>query len=87
MTHILAALRGLLDYYGPHPDVDNGLDELLTAARAALDEQAADVRLMAAAPDLLNALIAAEKEMAYYSSTRRSDQLPSIRAAIAKATL
>ena len=33
---LLAALRTLVDYFGPHPDVDNGLDEALTAARAAL---------------------------------------------------
>lgn len=33
---LLAALRTLVDYFGPHPDVDNGLDEALTAARAAI---------------------------------------------------
>jgi hypothetical protein len=49
------------------------------------DTAAANARLISAAPDLLAALIAAEKELAYYASTRRSDELPRIRAAIAKA--
>ena len=33
---MLEALRAMVDYFGPHPDVDNGLDETLTAARAAV---------------------------------------------------
>lgn len=33
---LLAALRALVDYFGPLPDVDNGLDEALTNARAAI---------------------------------------------------
>ena len=33
---LLEALRAMVDYFGPHPDVDNGLDETLTAARAAI---------------------------------------------------
>jgi hypothetical protein len=32
---VLAALRALVDYFGD--DTDNGLDELLTQARAAID--------------------------------------------------
>ena len=33
---MLEALRAMVDYFGQHPDVDNGLDETLTAARAAI---------------------------------------------------
>lgn len=33
---LLTALRELVDYYGKFPDVDNGLDERLTNARAAI---------------------------------------------------
>ena len=33
---MLEALRAMVDYFGHHPDVDNGLDETLTAARAAI---------------------------------------------------
>lgn len=33
---MLAVLQDLAAYFGPTPDVDNGLDEILTAARAAI---------------------------------------------------
>lgn len=33
---LLASLHDLLIYFGPQPDADNGLDELLTQARAAI---------------------------------------------------
>lgn len=33
---LLAALHALVDYFGPLPGVDNGLDEALTNARAAI---------------------------------------------------
>jgi hypothetical protein len=33
---LLEALRAMVDYFGPHPDVDNGLDEALTVACAAI---------------------------------------------------
>jgi len=35
-------LRNLVDYFGSNPDVDNGLDELLTDARAVLANQSGD---------------------------------------------
>jgi hypothetical protein len=34
---LLAALQELVEYFGPMPNVDNGLDERLTNARAAID--------------------------------------------------
>ena len=33
---LLEALRAMVYYFGPHPDVDNGLEETLTNARAAI---------------------------------------------------
>ena len=39
---LLEALRTMVDYFGPHPDVDNGLDEALTVARAAIARATGD---------------------------------------------
>ena len=33
---LLAALQAIVDYFGPTPDLDNGLDDLVTTARAAI---------------------------------------------------
>jgi hypothetical protein len=38
----IEVLRNLVDYYGRNPDVDNGLDELLTDARTVLANQSGD---------------------------------------------
>jgi hypothetical protein len=38
----IEVLRNLVDYYGRNPDVDNGLDELLTEARVVLDNQSGE---------------------------------------------
>lgn len=39
---LLAALREIVDYFGPLPDVDNGLDQTLTNARAAIARATGD---------------------------------------------
>lgn len=46
----------------------------------------ADARLIAAAPEMLAALMAAKSEMHAHSATRNSEALELVRAAIAKAT-
>ena len=55
-------------------------------AYVALIPAEADARLIASAPAMLAALRAAEQEMAYRVSTRNSDALQQVRAAIAAAT-
>ena len=50
------------------------------------DTLEANARLIAAAPDLLEALQVAESELRYHAATRNSEALEIVRAAIQKAT-
>ena len=50
------------------------------------DEEQANARLIAAAPELLRALEFAKSEMHFHPATRNSEALEFVRAAIAKAT-
>ena len=61
----------------PICQVNNGWNEA---------EDAANARLIATAPELLEALRVAESELRYHAATRNSEALNIVRAAIQKAT-
>jgi hypothetical protein len=61
----------------PICEINNGWNEA---------EDAANARLIATAPELLEALRVAESELRYHAATRNSEALTIVRAAIQKAT-
>jgi hypothetical protein len=61
----------------PICEINSGWDE---------GEDAANARLIASAPELLDALRVAESELRYHATTRNSEALNIVRAAIQKAT-
>ena len=61
----------------PICEINNGWNEA---------EDAANARLIASAPELLEALRVAESELRYHAATRNSEALTIVRAAIQKAT-
>ena len=63
-----------------------GCDIPGTCGEVGTDEAEANARLIAAAPELLEALKVAESELRYHAATRNSEALEIVRAAIQKAT-